>query len=927
MNCLKVLVCLVLASVVISCSDSKTASNHIEQAKSYANESKFDEGIIELKNAIKKEPDNAEARFLLGKTYLEQGSGFEAVKELEKANKLKYLSHKTIPLLARSYMLVNSNDEIIELDEQASQLPVEIKVQYLAYKTLAGIRIGNIEAAKESERLANDLSGSNTFSLLASAYLYLAENKLELANSKIITLLVSAPENPDALILKGKIDTALGNHGEAIVSYLSYAKIQPKSSVVTLFLADAYLNEQKYNEAGMYADNILAKIPNQPFAHYVKAVVDLEYKNYQAASKHAEQALLADFNTPHLRLVAGASAYYQSNFEQSYFHLNLIIKYLPAEHPAKKMFAISQLQLGLVSEVAETLSDFTVDSEMDAQFLSTLSFQLAEIGAIDDAKALATQATASNNSATAEEQTRSGILKLMLNDPTGVKNLEKAIALKPGMLEAELALVTVAIKNNQFEKAKQIADKWREEYPDKPLSYNVMASVHLKEGKLDLAKIALNKSLALQPKNFFAISELIKLNMNAGNVAEANKLSEQLKSLFPNNVNVLKLHYAVSRVDPVKRDQALIIIKSLYESDPDNIKFGGLYAEVLLDTKKYKASTKVLNSYPVSIKLPKKFWQLKVYAQRNVNNGEPLLTLLENWTKTNPYHTEPILLLADFHIKDKNANKALNVIELALTEQKANQTLLKIAKMQMLLDSKKLSQAKRFYSDFIKDEMNENIADGMQGRILLIENKFTQAEPLLASFYNNFPSSQSAILFAVAQKGSGKTNDAIATLKLFLQKNKADNKVRSLLANYHLEKDPEAAIPLYEQMLPSQPNNIVVLNNLAWLNLDANNLEKALEHSKRAIALAPEHPNVIDTRGMVLLKSGDKVGAWKTIIKAYNLTKGRDLSIALNYAEVLIANSKNDDALITLRSIKSDKPEIIKRKKDLSTLANKKALK
>jgi Flp pilus assembly protein TadD len=121
-------------------------------------------------------------------------------------------------------------------------------------------------------------------------------------------------------------------------------------------------------------------------------------------------------------------------------------------------------------------------------------------------------------------------------------------------------------------------------------------------------------------------------------------------------------------------------------------------------------------------------------------------------------------------------------------------------------------------------------------------------------------------------------------------------------------------------MLVVQPKNVVFLNNLAWLNLESNNLDKALKYSNLALKLAPEHPNVIDTRGMVLLKSGRKVDAWKTVLKAYTLTKGKDEKIALNYAEILILNKQLEEARKVLTLVTLNSPDIKKRKNSLLSL-------
>jgi tetratricopeptide (TPR) repeat protein len=66
-----------------------------------------------------------------------------------------------------------------------------------------------------------------------------------------------------------------------------------------------------------------------------------------------------------------------------------------------------------------------------------------------------------------------------------------------------------------------------------------------------------------------------------------------------------------------------------------------------------------------------------------------------------------------------------------------------------------------------------------------------------------------------------------------------------------------AAIRDYESLLDKMPNNTTALNNLAYLLAQSNQkLSKAIEYAKRAVELKPNDANFLDTYGYVLLKSG-----------------------------------------------------------------------
>jgi tetratricopeptide (TPR) repeat protein len=61
----------------------------------------------------------------------------------------------------------------------------------------------------------------------------------------------------------------------------------------------------------------------------------------------------------------------------------------------------------------------------------------------------------------------------------------------------------------------------------------------------------------------------------------------------------------------------------------------------------------------------------------------------------------------------------------------------------------------------------------------------------------------------------------------------------------------------YEACLAVNPNNVEVLNNLAYLMAESNaDLDVALNHAQKAKGLSPSTPEISDTYGWILLKKG-----------------------------------------------------------------------
>ena len=893
MELVKLIAVVIISTLMYGCGETKTADTHIAKANEYKDAKQTNKGIIELKNAVRLEPAKGEARLLLGELYLSEGSAANAVKELEKAFDLKFTPDKVIPLLARAYMLVESSDDILALDEASKTLSDDSKVHYLAYKTFAALRTQQLTLAKKAVAQANELSPLSLYSMLANTYLQVHEKHIDAAAELVSKMLAINPKHPDVLMLQGQILTAKKNHLSASESYKQYLMVQPSAGVVQLLLADALLKAKVYDEAEKYADIILKAISTQPFANYIKAMVRFQAKDYAKASEHAELALQANFNKFNLKLVAGASAFHLKNYEQSNHHLSAIVNFLPPNNIARRMLALSQLQLGLIEDIATTVSGISTTTDENAKFITSISYKLLELGAVDEAKKLVDQA-ALGQTQNASQSAREGILKLMMNDASGVESLENALKINPDLLAAELALAFTEMQSGNIDKAKVLAEKWLIKYPDKPSGHNLMATIYTKQGELDNAWLSLQKSLQVLPDSVFALTESIKILYKQGKNEEAKRFTDTVLQSHGKNALVLRLYF-----DLYRDDKALAKIKRVFVKDKENMAVALVYVEALLSLSKANEAINVLSRFEPSNKTAKKYWHLSVIAQKQINAVNGVQLTLEKWRKVNPYHLEPVVLLADIFATKRDYHKALSVVKKGLDQHQDNLTL-KMVKMQLLLSSQKIQSAKELYKELSTEKINEDLKAGMQGRILLLEKNYKDAIAKLIPFYNAYPSSRNAIYLAVAYQANQQVTFATSTLENHLLTNKKDDRVRAILANLYLQDETDKALQTYQLLVKTQPDNVLVNNNLAWLYMEKEDIDNALLYSKKAYLLAPKSPEVVDTYAQSLFKSGRKSIALEQSEKAYALSEGKSVDITLNYIKVLIANGLNKKATLLL---------------------------
>src|SRR5271169_2941766 len=97
-----------LCVVLLAACGGDSPQAMVKSAKDYLAKGDASAAVIQLRNALQKAPDNAEARYLLGTVLTDRRDPAGAVKELRRALQLGYPTDQVLPTLARA--LVNDGD-------------------------------------------------------------------------------------------------------------------------------------------------------------------------------------------------------------------------------------------------------------------------------------------------------------------------------------------------------------------------------------------------------------------------------------------------------------------------------------------------------------------------------------------------------------------------------------------------------------------------------------------------------------------------------------------------------------------------------------------------------------------------------------------------------------------------------------------------
>jgi putative PEP-CTERM system TPR-repeat lipoprotein len=144
----------------------------------------------------------------------------------------------------------------------------------------------------------------------------------------------------------------------------------------------------------------------------------------------------------------------------------------------------------------------------------------------------------------------------------------------------------------------------------------------------------------------------------------------------------------------------------------------------------------------------------------------------------------------------------------------------------------------------------------LEGEVRLAERRYLEAAAAFEIAYGRAPAWQTLAQRILALQLAGRYAEVEPELRDWIREHPDDPRSRLALADLlqTLRRDDEA-LAQYEWVLTRSPDNVVALNNAAWLYQKAGRPE-ALSLAQRAFELTPQEPAVLDTLGWILVRAG-----------------------------------------------------------------------
>ena len=893
----------------------------VASAKSYIAKSDYKAATIQLKSALQVAPESAETRYLLGKSLLETGEPGAAETEIRKAIELKYSPDETYPLLARA-LLAQGNYAKLIADPGAQKLgSAQARADLGTSVATAYLALGDAKKAREAIDVALAGLPPDAHALTVEAQIAAVSNDIPEASKLIDAALALAPKDPEAALVKSQLEVSAGHPEQAVATLESAVEGDAKALNLRSALVSHLVTSGKLDKAAAQVDAMKKVAPQQFGTIYSDALVSFARGDAAHARDVIQPVLAAKPDHLPSLLLSGLINYQLGLYSVAEEALSKVIAQAPKAVGARRALAMTYMRSGRPNLAIETLDPALRVAPDDLSLLRTAGEAYLASGNLPKAAQYYGRASEidkgdiSSKVRLAEVRYATGDTARALND------LESLSAADSSEYQADLALITAHLRRREFDQALAAVASLEKKQPANPLTYNIKGAVFVSKRDIKNARTSFEKALALQPGYFAAARNLGLLDMQQGKPDDAKKRYEDILAKDPKNVQVLLslaelLSYTGHSPEEVKAAIERAIAAAPTSVAP-RLALIGYYS----NQRDFKGALAAAQSAQAALPNDTQVIATLGAAQLGAGDSNQALETFRRVVQLQPGEVAPLLRLADAQVVAKDYTGAIETLRKMLVIQPDQpQGWVAIAKVYVVSGHPEdaIAESRKMQ----KEHPDRALGFALEGEVLGTQKKWTEAAAAFQEALIHQPLPVLAIARYNALQNAGKATEATAIAENWIKDNPKDATFRSFLGEQSLAKrDYRTAAVYYQAALANEPDNPILLNNVAYLLTELND-PKAAEIAERAYVQAPFNPDVIDTFGWALVQTSD-VKRGTELLRAATSLAPTNPEIRLHFAKALLKSGDKSSAkreLQTLAKLDPSSPIRAEAEKLLGTL-------
>lgn len=849
----------VVAAALLLTACQPSPEKSLERAEAAYARGDYAAAIVDLKNAVRAEPNFTAARLLLARSaYMSADFG-------------------------------TAESEYVRVLEQGFDQPE-------AWIGLGRVLYETGRVAEAAERIAPNIEGltDNAAAQALAGEIYLGLGNEGLAVSHFNAALDAEPGNPRALVGLAMAAALGGDEADAERQLVAATREQPESTALHFALGNLYHRQARLTEAAEAFERAVAtetietpvaqrfisrgslanarldngeldeaaeaiegmrqQIPNHPLVRYFRGRLAFHRENYEVAQQELQDYLAMVPDDLRGQAILGAVKFSQNYLQQAEMYLQRAVRSEVGGEMSRRLLAETQLRLNKPGEALDSLGALNEGEEDNPVLLSMLGRAQLGLGNNDAAIQYLEQGLAADSTNPAMHLSLAAGLLSAGRVDEAIARLEQMPEESGELFRRETLLIAAHMRNEDEQAAIQASDQLIRDNPDAAQAYATAGILHRSLGDNTTARNYFEDAVERDPENLTAIYGI-------GQVAEESAADQTAIEWYsraldvapahiPSLAGVARLMVPVGRADEVRRrlDAAL-------EDAPGSAVIRELKARVWIATDNAAEAL------------------AEIEEARREHPDDPRLDHLEGMARLADGQTESAVGFfsraaaaasdnAQFQLDHARVRLSTDDYAAAARAAGAFRALRPddevglAIQVEALAKANRVPQARTALDEFRAANGGDQVLDVLAGDVEMYANNAQAAVEYYESAARREWSSLLAPRLANAYLSTNSVT-AANRLREWVDLHPDDRELRRLLAQIlQSGGEAESAVAEYEKLLASGDADAVTLNNLAW-QYQASGQEGALELAERARALRPDNGSINDTLGWILYQRGD----------------------------------------------------------------------
>lgn len=858
---------------------------------------------LELRNAVRRHPENARAHVLLARAQLRQGDAVAAEKELKQARALRYPGPDLPPLLARAYL---GQERFLDLlrDIPSGTLPAADEARVQVSRAMAQTALGDIASARASATTAERLDPMLADARLAEARILAVGGNRVQALLKVDEALTLDPKLLEALGLKADVLREQGDLDRAVATLDAAVEAGPKLPRVRVARARLLMMQGLDDKAGADLDIALKAEPGNAVARYLKALLLIRARDWKAADLEMQKI------QPVIAQLPRGDYYYalvKSNVGQLEQASEQVTRYAarnPRDPDGFRLLARVQLLMDKKIAAAESLKR-----------VAALGGTAADLPAGASAEVQAAAAGADSP----EGLTRLATQQIDQGDTAGAaRDLAETLEAPPKPADTGATQVLSALAAADLDRAQAALDRVaRDANADPRVVANLTGLVRMSALDFDGARAVWEEAVKRWPTAVPMRINLARVLEVTDQAAACQGVLADILTAQPAQGTALRMMIELL-VAHGQVNEAIDAVKAARAAAPDAVPLLVTEAALHAMAKDYSAAYAVLDEVPLEQAQSPLLLNVRARIQLGQGRVKDAADSDRQILLAHPENQEIRQQLIQTMVETKQGEEALRLAREGLARAPGNSTMMElVASMVNLTQGMEAAQAEA--ASMLRDPVNLPAARMLKGSLYMIVGDYDRAAAAYRREMRQAPFTALAMAEATALGRGGHVEEATALLRDWVAEQPDPTVSDALAATDITARRYDLAEKNLRAVLAEQPDDSVALNNLAWIEARMGD-PKAHALARRAYLLQPT-AQTADTLGWVLLREGN-IPVGQLLLRRAAASMPRDPAVLYHFATALKMSGDTGGATRLLGALLASNPSFDERDEALKLLAD-----